>query len=508
MPQNQPHKQQLLVYLLVLTFLLSIPLLPAAAKAEAAPSPAPTQAPAEQGDEWLEPGFPVKTIHRIGTSIVGCGIQAVVGNIDNEPTLEILVTGLPSGPLYAWNSDGSPVDGWPLTYHEAGYIALGNFEGSRDKLEIFAVYLDGHMLVMDGSGKTLPGWPRDDATDAGLPAAVDIDGDGLDEIFLGQGRFNLAAYKADGTYLPGWPVTETVGGQNRNPPAIGDVDGDGNYEIFVTGQASFPGVYLFGYHHDGSTITGFPILFPTYGLIISTPVLGDVDGDGTVEIVIIEAEEKFSSDRKDLVYIISPDGKIEREIQLPEDVKNGSPLILSDLDNNGIPEIIVQTEHYINVWRGNGRVFPGWQHESAKLMPNDGISYGLPVVGDIDGDLRPDVIILTCCSLNFGHVSAQSRFNESTGFLAVSNYLGLGGVPAVADIDLDGRNEIIMIGSYWTVVEGYYDKVSVYDFGRNEAKPWRDGPIQWGQFNNGPGHPGTYKSPGLLKFLFLPVMNQ
>src|SRR5262249_8162650 len=65
-------------------------------------------------DPDLEPGFPVQTYERPGTWHGGQAINALVGNIDADPTLEILTTALALGPLYAWNADGSPEPGWPV----------------------------------------------------------------------------------------------------------------------------------------------------------------------------------------------------------------------------------------------------------------------------------------------------------------------------------------------------------------------------------------------------------
>jgi hypothetical protein len=75
--------------------------------ATASPTVTPTTT-----DSDLEPGFPVKAINTGGTYQGGPVIHTLVGNIDSDLNLEIVVTGLATGPLYAWNSDGSPVTGW------------------------------------------------------------------------------------------------------------------------------------------------------------------------------------------------------------------------------------------------------------------------------------------------------------------------------------------------------------------------------------------------------------
>jgi len=62
-----------------------------------------------------------------------------------------------------------------------------------------------------------------------------------------------------------------------------------------------------------------------------------------------------------------------------------------------------------------------------------------------------------------------------------------GGVPAIADIDLDGRNEIVISGSSLKGYPGLTDRVWVYDLGGD-----KHGPILWGQFMGGPKHQGRY----------------
>src|SRR4051812_41545485 len=68
----------------------------------------------------LEPGFPVRVSQTRGSNHAGPGISTLVGNIDADPTLEIVVSAQLRGPLYAWNADGSPQPGWPLN-EDRGY---------------------------------------------------------------------------------------------------------------------------------------------------------------------------------------------------------------------------------------------------------------------------------------------------------------------------------------------------------------------------------------------------
>jgi len=83
------------------------------------------------GDPDLEPGFPVQAMETDGSYHSGPAVHVQVGNIDADPTLEILATALSVGPLYAWNADGSTQPGWPLNTGEAAYPAMGELSPAK-----------------------------------------------------------------------------------------------------------------------------------------------------------------------------------------------------------------------------------------------------------------------------------------------------------------------------------------------------------------------------------------
>src|SRR5215208_649033 len=245
---------------------------------EAAPNPDPD----------LEPGFPVQTFERAGTYHGGPAVLTLVGNIDADPALEILASGLASGPLYAWNADGSREPGWPVAIRGAAMPALGELSTSNAGLEIFSAHFGGSLVAYSGAGAILPGWPREASNYiASPPSLADVDGDGLDEIFVEEEDWALHAYRANGTVFQGWPVSGD-GGQERHTPAIGDLDGDGVPEIVTVSGWTSPGIYVHAYHRDGSEVAGFPVLMN--GEVDTFPAIGDVDGDGDPELVVMASE--------------------------------------------------------------------------------------------------------------------------------------------------------------------------------------------------------------------------
>ena len=435
----------------------------------------------------LKPGFPVQAFAGAGSYHGGPAIHVLVGNIDADPRLEILVTGLAQGPLHAWKSDGTPAPGWPaLDPPGAAYPALGQLSLTDPGLEVFSGHFasPSRLGAHSGSGAALPGWPRNSANYvASPPSLASIDGSGFDTIFTEEEDWKLHAYRADGTILPGWPATTFVGGQERHTPAIADLDGDGIPEIVTaSGSVSPGGVSLLAYRRNGTLVPGFPVSFN--GHVDTYPVIGDVDGDGQLDIVV--AGRVGSGDG---VYIFSANGTLKRTMQASGSVYYGTALALADLDGDGIPEIIMQTNSAVNAWKGDGSIFPGWP---VQVGPNTWLGNAGPVVGDVDGDGRPDIVVLAI--QNSGNAGDVLVFHANgtllPGFPIHLAGLGSGAVPAIADIDLDGRNDIIVASDFWSGVSGYYDKVWAYDLGG----PTPHGPIQWGQFMGGPKHDGLYRA--------------
>ena len=103
--------------------------------------------------------------------------------------------------------------------------------------------------------------------------AVDLDGDGLDEIVASSMSFNVYVIKGDGkTILWRTDLGEVVTGI-----AVGDFNGDGKLEVAAGVADGF--VHLLSYA-DGKVLSRYR----TDGPIV-TLIAADVDGDGADEIV-------------------------------------------------------------------------------------------------------------------------------------------------------------------------------------------------------------------------------
>ena len=435
-------------------------------------------------DPDVQIGFPVKATGGEGVP----WSVALVADLDGDSRLDIVATSffsITEHHLNAWNSSGAPLRGWPVSTPGTPFPAAGELSASRPGKEVFAINPTGTSVALtayDGTGASLPGWPRSEPGNNVFlvpPTLADIDGDGVDEIFFADGYTGqLRALRADGTVLPGWPMSNPNFGFGT--PAIADLDGDGTLEIVTVG-----GNNLYAFHANGTLVQGFPAAFPVYNDTKAFPVIGDVDGDGKPDIVVVG---KSTASSVSSVYIFGADGTLKRSIPLTGFVLTsiGTVPALADLDGDGVLEIIVQTVSALNVVRGSGETFPGWP----VALGNDFTPF--PAVGDVDGDGLPDIIMTTRIPAAnpdqalLGQVHVFDRHGVPHARFPKTLPIGVPAAPAIADIDGDGRNEIVIAGNFLNGERGFFDKVWVFDLG---GPP--HGPVLWGQFMGNAKHTGT-----------------
>ncbi len=226
------------------------------------------------------------------------------------------------------------------------------------------------------------------------------------------------AYDKDGNRL----FVDTTSASIFSSPAVGDIDGDGNLEI-VVGDLSGQ---IYAWEMDGTLCSGFPIELS--GKIYSSPSLGDIDGDDTLDIVI-GTDDMF-------LYAISNDTIRDGFPVFMGDVVRSSPA-LADLDGDEICEIIALS--------GDGRLFVlkgnGSNYIEPMITERLGPSVASPVVGDIDSDDTLEIVAVTSA----GYVYCFDAYGNEEDYWPREVEGTPIGSPALGDLDRDGYLEVVLI---------------------------------------------------------------
>jgi len=294
----------------------------------------------------------------------------------------------------------------------------------------------------------LSGWPN--SYDEGSSSSVgvaDIDGDTYPDIVFGAGDIFAWDHNGqellDGDGMPlTWGVFATEGSSFTSALALAELDGNPGMEIV---GASWETKEIYVFTSDGGVLPGWPR--STVDICWASPVIGDLDGDGDLEIVAHDIDGSVYVWHHDGTELMDGDGNPATigkffAAGLASDGWHVSTPVLADMDSDGIVELIVAAKmDSIYVLNDDGSSVPGWP----VYIGDEGNVAASPVVGDIDGDTYPEVIALN----DVGRVLGLNHDGTPmTGWPQWVNVAGFyfAGSPALADFTGDGRLEIVIPG--------------------------------------------------------------
>jgi hypothetical protein len=122
----------------------------------------------------------------------------------------------------------------------------------------------------------------------------------------------------------------------RTSPAIGDLDGDGHLDIVFGSKNS----KIYALDRSGQILPGWP--FQAGGFVESSPALVDLDGDGMVEVIFGTAAEQL--------HMVSGDGLLLEEYPTPATGAIYSSPAVGQLDGDDDLEIALGTPSGLSVW--------------------------------------------------------------------------------------------------------------------------------------------------------------
>ncbi len=340
----------------------------------------------------LLPGWPQEMLWN---TAYGSGMPEVYGvalaNVAGDANLEVIAgtsNNASSGGdpdeatpnLHIWTNDGSALPGFPVWYRTAGiYGSVGTADMTGNGFsEIVTVRDHSHFHIYRSDGQQLPSFPfrifldEDENTwnedkylefTRSAPVIGDLTGDGmLETAVIGkvrdpqQGRkvvsSALIVLQADGSRLPGWSLGKEGGAPLANEyrpsqaPALADLTGDGRLEIIAP---YFDGI-LRVFTSEGTLLWQYDFA-QGHTLFSSEPVIGDVTGDGSVDILFGTYSPDGSAHNRAALYGLTSLGQPLAGFPLPlthEDGRSKQGIraapTLADIDQDCDVEIIAASQ--------------------------------------------------------------------------------------------------------------------------------------------------------------------
>ncbi|MFC2125183.1 FG-GAP-like repeat-containing protein, partial [Bacteroidota bacterium] len=311
------------------------------------------------------------------------------------------------------------IDGWGgkavnLGPCRPGIFGLTDFDG--DGLVEF--YLKDRIYAAESGALLADGdIGRDCETEVnGAPVAVDIISGGNQELVCGDLIYSVPSLS---NRNPGSPVALTVthsmndlgfmqfspkvlndpveyGITNYSSTSVADMNGDGNLDVVLSGADANDSTAVFFWDvtaghvsyfipHDPDNAGGWP-----WGT--SRPNLGDADGDGELDIVIIAGNQLFA-------LTINGANEIEELWATPRTINDSRSGIVAvtiyDFDNDGKPEIVYRDSQQLVIVDGETGQNIQWATACQSHTMTEG-----PIIADVDGDGGTDICVPCYTSKN------------------------------------------------------------------------------------------------------------
>jgi len=269
--------------------------------------------------------------------------------------------------------------------HVVGDTALMTFSVA-DSIDSSPVVSDSILMAVSVNGRFYswrpdgsPHWPPftiDDGPFYASPAVGDVDGDDTAEVIVGSDNMRLY-------FIDNGSVVDTIflGDVVRTSASVTDLDGDEVDEVVVSSGDS----RLFVFTGDGDTLAGFPVITEILGPLEASPVVGDVDSDGELELVAVSMDHH--------IYCFDVSGGSEQ--YWPSSIgqpRSPSP-VLGDIDRDGYLEVVVLSGGNLYALNHNGTICTGFPVEIREIP-----LYHSPWVSDVIGEDVSREIIPPCSS--------------------------------------------------------------------------------------------------------------
>lgn len=368
-----------------------------------------------------------------------------IGNVDADDANEIV---LANGLILQYDGETCTVE-WDYPGGVFGYYVELSDIDSDGKLEIVGASAWYFITSFDADLQS-PKW-QIPIFDTGAFLMTDVDGDGKDELLLGDGQWGyIHCYNAT-TTAEEWSIHNPDCGVTNI--GVADTDGDSILEILWGG-----GDHL--YVHSIPTLA-----LEWQSIYLEGPFhaidVGDVDSDGCPELVFASFDREYGNSNGIVSIYDAATHRLEWQSSgnlFDGYVQTGiQALKIADVDDDGEQEVVVATDRSLD---GAIYIIDGATHEiEHSYFYDEGTPIYSLAIADVDNDGQTEIVA------GGGTITTGSPgvyvyvINGSTGSVEWHS-ISLGAYPSkiyaveVADIDDDGVPEIVATDDSIFVIDG------------------------------------------------------